>query len=68
MIRSQINLPNTALTTSVVPGYRYGGPRFDSRHYQIFSEIVCLDRGPFSLVRISEDLPERKGSGSGLGN
>jgi hypothetical protein len=37
-----------------VPGYRYRGLGFDSRRYQIFWEIVGLERGPLSLVRIIE--------------
>jgi hypothetical protein len=31
-----------------VPGYRSRGPRFDSRRYQIFWEVVGLERGPQS--------------------
>jgi hypothetical protein len=49
-----------------VPGYRCRGPGFDSRHYQIFWEVVVLERGPLSLVRIIEDLLEWKSSGSGF--
>jgi hypothetical protein len=48
-----------------VPGYRSRGPKFDSRHYQIFSEVVGLERVPLSLVSITEELLEWKGSGSG---
>jgi hypothetical protein len=33
--------------------------------YQIFSEVVGLERGPLSLVRIIEELLEWKSSGSG---
>jgi hypothetical protein len=33
-------------------------------HY--FSEIVCLERGPLSLVSTIEELLETKNSGSGL--
>jgi hypothetical protein len=40
--------------------------RFDSRHYQIFWEVVSLERGPLSLVSISEELLVRKNSGCGL--
>jgi hypothetical protein len=43
-----------------VPGYRSRGPEFDSRRYQIFSEVVGLERGPLSPVRINEELLERK--------
>jgi hypothetical protein len=42
-----------------VPGYRSRGPGFDSRFYQIFWEVVGLERGPLSLVRITEELLER---------
>jgi hypothetical protein len=42
-----------------VPGYRSRGPRFDSRRYKIFCEVVGLKRGPLSLVRIIEELLER---------
>jgi hypothetical protein len=42
-----------------VPGYRSRGPGFDSQRYQIFL-VVCLERDPLSLVRIIEELLERK--------
>jgi hypothetical protein len=41
---------------------------FDSRCYQIFWEILGLERGSLSLMSIIEELLERKSSGSGLGN
>jgi hypothetical protein len=41
---------------------------FDSRRYQIFWEVVGLERGPFSLVSATEELHERNRSGSGLEN
>jgi hypothetical protein len=41
-----------------VPGYWSRGPGFDFRRYQIFWEIVDLERGPLSLVRIIEELLE----------
>jgi hypothetical protein len=46
-----------------VPGYRARGPGFDSRFYQIFWEVVGLERCPFSLVRITEELLEWKSRG-----
>jgi hypothetical protein len=48
-----------------VPGYRFRGPGFDSQRCQIFWEVVGLERGPLSLVRIIEELLEWKSSGSG---
>jgi hypothetical protein len=39
---------------------------FDSWRYQIFWEIVGLERGPLSLMSTIEELLERKSSGSGL--
>jgi hypothetical protein len=39
---------------------------FDSWRYQIFWEVVGLERGPISLVSTTEDLLGRKSSGSGL--
>jgi hypothetical protein len=41
---------------------------FDSRRYQIFWEVVGLERSPLSLVRITEELLGRNSSGSGLEN
>jgi hypothetical protein len=41
---------------------------FDSRRYQIFWEVVGLERGPLSLVSTIEELLERKSSGFGLEN
>jgi hypothetical protein len=43
------------------------GPGFDPRRYQIFWEVVDLERGPLSLVSTIEELLERK-SGYGLEN
>jgi hypothetical protein len=40
-----------------VPGYRSGGIGFDSRRYQIFWQVVGLERGPLSLVSAIEELP-----------
>jgi hypothetical protein len=39
---------------------------FDSRRYQIFWEVMGLERGPLSLVSTIEELLERKSSSSGL--
>jgi hypothetical protein len=39
---------------------------FDSQYYQIFWEVVGLERGPLSLVSTTEELLERKSCGSGL--
>jgi hypothetical protein len=47
-----------------VPGYRFRDPEIDSRRCQIFLEIVGLERGPISLVRITEELLEWNSSGS----
>jgi len=43
-----------------VSGYRYIGPGFDPRCYQIFWVVVGLERGPLSLVRSIEELLEWK--------
>jgi hypothetical protein len=48
-----------------VPGHRSRDPGFNFRRYQIFQEVVGLERGPLILVRITEELPEWKSSGSG---
>jgi hypothetical protein len=39
---------------------------FDSRRYQIFLEVVGLERGPLSLMNTIEELLGRKSSGSDL--
>jgi hypothetical protein len=49
-----------------VPGYRFRGPEFDSRHFQIFWEVVSLERGLLSLGSTIEELLGRNSSGSGL--
>jgi hypothetical protein len=51
-----------------VPGYRSRDPGFDSRHYQIFLELVGLRRDPFILVSTTEKLLGRNSSGSGIEN
>jgi hypothetical protein len=42
--------------------------KFDSRRYQIFWEVVGLERVPLSLMITTEELLERKSSGSDLEN
>jgi hypothetical protein len=51
-----------------VPGYRSRDAGFDSRRYQIFWEVVGLERGSFSSVGTIEELLGRNSSGSGLEN
>jgi hypothetical protein len=46
-----------------VPDYRYY-----SQRYQIFWEVVGMERGPLSLVSTIEELLERKSSGFSLEN
>jgi hypothetical protein len=46
-----------------VPVYRSRGFGFDSWRYQIFWEVVGLERGPLSLVSPIEELLGRKSSG-----
>jgi len=41
-----------------VSGYRYRGPGFDSRRYQIFWVLVGLERGPLSLVSLVRSIEE----------
>jgi hypothetical protein len=41
-----------------VPGYRSRDPGFDSLLYQIFCEVVGLERGPLSPLRIIDELLE----------
>jgi hypothetical protein len=39
-----------------VPGYRIRGLAFDSPRYQIFGEVVGVELGTLSLMRITEKL------------
>jgi hypothetical protein len=43
-------------------------PGFNSRHCQIFREVVGLEWRPLNLVSAIEELLERKSSGYGLEN
>jgi hypothetical protein len=43
-----------------VPGCIHRGTGFDSWRYQIFCIAVGLEQGPLSLVRINEEILERK--------
>jgi hypothetical protein len=56
----------TFISTSGYFQWRLSG--FDSRRYQIFWEVVVLERGPLSLVSTIEELLGRKSSGSYLEN
>jgi hypothetical protein len=47
------------------PAYISRGPGFGSRRYQTFWEVLGPERGPLSLVKITEELLEQKSSGSG---
>jgi hypothetical protein len=47
-----------------VPGSRSRDTRFDSRRYQIFWEVVGLERSLLSLVKITKKLLEWKSSAS----
>jgi hypothetical protein len=49
-----------------VPDYTSRGLGFDFRRYQIFGELVGLERDSLSLVRITEDEFGRNISGIGL--
>jgi hypothetical protein len=48
-----------------VPDYRSRGRGFDSRRYHVFLKVLGLERGPLSLVRITEELLEWKSGGFG---
>jgi hypothetical protein len=46
----------------IVPGYR---SNFDSQRHQIFREVMSLERGPLSLVSITEELIQWTNNDSG---
>jgi hypothetical protein len=62
------NIKNYVFWTVRISGYRSRGPVFDSRHYQIFWEVMGLDRGQLGLVSTIEELLGRTRSGFGRGN
>ena len=41
-----------------VSGYRYRGPGFDPRRYQIFWVVLGLERGPLSIVSLVSSIEE----------
>ena len=41
-----------------VSGYRYRGPGFEPRRYQLFWVVVGLERGPLSLVSLMRSIEE----------
>jgi hypothetical protein len=43
-----------------VSGYRFRGPGFDSRPYDIFWQVEDMERAPLSLVRAIEELINEK--------
>jgi hypothetical protein len=47
------------------PGCKSRSPGSDSRRYQMFCEVVSLERGPLNLVSITEELIEWRISCSG---
>jgi hypothetical protein len=51
-----------------VPGYRSKGSGLDSRRYQIFWEVVSLERGPLSLVSTLRSYLEEIVAAPGLEN
>jgi hypothetical protein len=54
------NLDRLCCLEISVPAYRSRGPGFDSRRFQILLVVMGLELGPFSLMRINEELLERK--------
>jgi hypothetical protein len=51
-----------------VSGYRSKSSGFDSRRFRIFWEATGLEQGPLSVMRTTEELLDRKSSGSDLEN
>jgi hypothetical protein len=63
-----VNFPSLCGLVVRVPGYRSRCPGFDYRRYQVFGEVVSLERGSLSLVSTIEELLGIKSSDSGLEN
>jgi hypothetical protein len=53
------SLPRYIVCAKEISG-RCGGPEFDSRRYHIFCVAMGVERGRLGLVRINEELLERK--------
>jgi hypothetical protein len=51
-----------------IPSYKSRDSGFESRRYQIFWEVVGLERRPLSLVRITEEQLNGKLTAPGLEN
>jgi hypothetical protein len=51
-----------------VPDWISRGPPFDSQRYQSLQEVADLELCSLSLLRIIEELLERKSTASGLEN
>jgi hypothetical protein len=72
-VRNEVNLRRKKWAEDRLCGLMVRVPRcrsrdhgFDSRCYQIFLEVVGLERCPLSLVSITEELLEWKSRGSGF--
>jgi hypothetical protein len=50
----------TSMSTSTSSWLQIQRSGFDSRGYQIFWEVVGLERGPLNLVSTIEELLDRK--------
>jgi hypothetical protein len=61
-----LNFLKHACVNFRVPGYRSGGPGFDSQALQEKEKVVGLELGPLSLVSTTEELCGRNSSGSSL--
>jgi hypothetical protein len=62
----KVNENKRTASVAKVPNYRCKRSGFDSRRYQIFWEVVGLERGPLSLVSTTEELLGGNSIGSGI--